>query len=78
MPSLGMYYEDHSVTDLPLTERKQLLESVYKGHVTLGISGEAFQKIRKLPQQDHPLMNVPTGNENAIWVQPKFVCAVKI
>lgn len=22
-------------------------------------------------------MNVPAGNENAIWVQPKLVCTVK-
>lgn len=160
-----LYYEDHPVTDLPLTERKKLLESVvreesarfavsrsiegqgtafyqlaeqqnlegivakrkdsryyfdkrtkdwikcknlkesdyvvcgyipkenhmtsivlgqyrdgqliYKGHVTLGVGGESFRKIRELPKINYPPMNVPDGNENAVWVQPQLVCTVK-
>ncbi|MDO5153574.1 MAG: RNA ligase family protein [Eubacteriales bacterium] len=160
-----LYYEDHPVTDLPLTERKKLLESVvreesarfavsrpierhgvafyrlaeqqnlegivakrkdsryyfdkrtkdwikcknlkdsdyvvcgyipkenhmtsivlgqyrdgqliYKGHVTLGVGGESFRKIRDLPKINYPPMNVPDGNENAVWVQPQLVCTVK-
>lgn len=160
-----LYYEDHPVTDLPLTERKKLLESVikeesprfavsrwiegqgvafydltktqnlegivakrkdsryycdkctkewikckflkdsdyvvcgyipkenhmtslvlgqyregqlvYKGHVTLGVGGEAFQKISNLPKLQEPPMDVPEENENAIWVQPQLVCTVK-
>lgn len=160
-----LYYEDHPVTDLPLTERKKLLESVvreesarfavsrsiegqgtafyqlaeqqnlegivakrkdsryyfdkrtkdwikcknlkdsdyvvcgyipkenhmtsivlgqyrdgqliYKGHVTLGVGGESFRKIRELPKINYPPMDVPDGNENAVWVQPQLVCTVK-
>lgn len=160
-----LYYEDHPVTDLPLTERKKLLESVikeesprfavsrwiegqgiayyelaksqnlegivakrkdsryycdkrtkdwikckflkdsdyvvcgyipkenhmtslvlgqyregrlvYKGHVTLGVGGEAFQKICAVPTLQEPPMDVPKENENAIWVRPNLVCTVK-
>ena len=50
---------------------------IYKGHVTLGVGGEAFQKICNLPKLQEPPMDVPEGNENAIWVQPQLVCTVK-
>lgn len=50
---------------------------VYKGHVTLGVGGEAYQKIRAIPNLQEPPMDVPEGNENTIWVQPKLVCTVK-
>ncbi len=50
---------------------------VYKGHVTLGVSGEAFQNILALSTTPHPPFAVPAGNENAIWVEPVLVCTVK-
>ena len=50
---------------------------VYKGRVTLGVGEEAFQKIRAVPKLQEPPMDVPEGNENAIWVQPQLVCTVK-
>ena len=50
---------------------------VYKGHVTLGVGGESFRKIRELPKTDHPPMDVPDGNENGVWVRPQLVCTVK-
>ncbi|MDO5153054.1 MAG: hypothetical protein Q4D50_06805 [Eubacteriales bacterium] len=50
---------------------------MYKGHVTLGMVGESFQKIRKLPKINYPPMDVPDGNENAVWVRPQLACTVK-
>ena len=50
---------------------------IYKGHVTLGVGGEAFQKIRAVHKLQEPPMDVPEGNKNAIWVQPQLVCTVK-
>lgn len=50
---------------------------VYKGHVTLGVSGPEFAKIqnnRKLPVAP---VSVPKGNESAVWVIPNLVCTVK-
>ena len=37
---------------------------VYKGHVTLGVGGEPFRRIKTL-------------NKNAVWVTPELVCTVK-
>lgn len=52
-------------------------DMVYKGHVTLGVGGEGFKKIRQLPEQPFPPFPVPDGNENAVWVEPLLVCTVK-
>lgn len=46
-------------------------------HIPVGAGGEAFQKIRAVPRLQRPPMDVPEGNENAIWVQPQLVCTVK-
>ena len=50
---------------------------IYKGHVTLGVSGSEFQKIRELRKLYSPPFPVPAGNEDAVWVPPKLVCTVK-
>lgn len=49
----------------------------YKGHVTLGVSGGSFRKIRELPRISSPAFDAPVGNENAVWVEPVLVCSVK-
>ena len=49
----------------------------YKGHVTLGVGGEGFRKILKLPHNTAPPFEIPAGNENAVWVEPVLVCTVK-
>ena len=50
---------------------------VYKGHVTLGVGGEPFGKIKALDKTDCPFSEIPKGNENAVWINPKLVCTVK-
>ena len=53
-------------------------ELVYKGHVTLGISIGAFQLIKSTPEiNTHPFNNLPSGNANAVWIEPSLVCIVK-
>jgi len=49
---------------------------VYKGHVSLGISGAAFQRILSVPHTGNPFQNW-AENDNTIWIQPSLVCAVK-
>jgi len=49
----------------------------YKGHVTLGVGGEGFRKIRELPRISAPLFEIPSGNEDAVWVEPSLCCTVK-
>ena len=53
-------------------------ELVYKGHVTLGLSTEDFQLIKSTPQlSTKPFNELPSGNDNAVWLVPKLVCIVK-
>ncbi len=50
---------------------------LYKGHVTLGVGGENFRRIREQPPLPTPPFAVPSGNEQAVWVEPKLVCTVQ-
>lgn len=50
---------------------------VHKGHVTLGVSGESFHRIRSAPKAKTPPVAAPKGNEDAVWIEPKLVCTVK-
>lgn len=52
---------------------------VYKGHVTLGVSGKDFQRIKAHKTIPAPPMPIPQGhgNEQAIWISPDLVCTVK-
>ena len=50
---------------------------IYKGHVTLGVNGEAFRRIRELPHLETPPLKVPSGGSCATWVKPELVCAVQ-
>lgn len=49
---------------------------VYKGHVSLGVSGEVFRRILAVPYTVNPF---PTQykSENTIWIRPCLVCTVK-
>lgn len=50
----------------------------YKGHVTIGKNNEDFPPIKKQPQVESSPFNeeLPSGNEQAIWVKPTLVCTV--
>lgn len=51
---------------------------LYKGHVTLGISTTDFQIIEAMPKQNHPpFPTMPSGHEEAVWLEPKLVCTIK-
>ena len=52
-------------------------ELVYKGHVTLGVGGENFRRIRSTKKTKTAPVIAPTGNEDAVWLEPKLVCTVK-
>ena len=49
----------------------------YKGHVTLGVGGEGFGKIREQPRLGGLCFKIPPGNEDAVWVEPSLCCTVK-
>ena len=54
---------------------------VYKGHVTLGVGGAAFAKIKAQTRTLYPPFAEPVpaghGNEDARWVEPRLVCVVE-
>ena len=51
---------------------------IYKGHVTLGISTEDFKSIKSVHgMSTQPFNEMPSGNENAIWIELNLVCTVK-
>lgn len=52
---------------------------IYKGHVTLGVSGKDFQRIKAHKALPAPPIPVPEGrgNEQAVWISPDLVCTVK-
>lgn len=50
---------------------------IYKGHVTLGVSGTAFKEILKMTRQNNPPFPVPAGNDDAVWIAPHLVCTVE-
>ena len=53
-------------------------ELVYKGHVTLGMSTVDFQLIKSIPTINTLHFNdLPSGNEDAVWIEPNLVCTVK-
>ena len=48
---------------------------VYNGHVSLGISGEVFQRILAVPHTENPFPDCVKGG-NTVWIRPCLVCTV--
>lgn len=73
----GYIYKENNIVSLVLGQYDEN-QLIYKGHVTLGIDGDSFRKIRDTPQIDSPgFITIPPGNEKAIWTAPFQVCTVK-
>lgn len=51
---------------------------VFKGHVTLGVSTVDFQLMKSIPTINaQPFNELPSGNDNVVWIEPSLVCTVK-
>lgn len=50
---------------------------IYKGHVTLGVNGDAFHSISAVERREAAPFAAPPGNERAVWIAPRLVCTVK-
>lgn len=73
----GYIYKENNIISLVLGQYSGS-ELVYKGHVTLGIDGESFRRIRETPPLNTPgFATIPPGNEHAVWIAPFLVCTVK-
>lgn len=73
---LGYVPKENSMNSIILGQY-QNSQLVYKGHVTLGVGGEPFRRIKALDKTDCPFAEIPKGNENAVWVKQELVCTVK-
>ena len=72
----GYIIKENNVNSIVLGQYKDG-SLVYKGHVTLGVSSEDFREIASQKKLESPPFKVPTGNENAVWVEPVLVCTVR-
>lgn len=74
----GYIHKDNNIISIVLGQYRDG-QLVYKGHVTMGVSGEPFRRIASAPEIPEPVMEVPAGhgNENAVWLEPSLVCTVK-
>lgn len=72
----GYIHKDNHMMSIVLGQYDNA-KLVYKGHVTLGVGGENFAQIKKIPHIPAPLFAVPSGNENAVWIMPELVCVVQ-
>lgn len=74
----GYIYKDNHMISIVLGQYSGG-KLVYKGHVTLGVGGAAFAKIKAQPRALRPPFDVPEGhgNEDAVWIEPRLVCVVE-
>ena len=74
----GYIFKEKGVISLVLAQYGTDGQLVYKGHVTMGVSGENFQRVEKArTRKTPPFPEVPPGNERAVWLSPTLVCTVK-
>ena len=72
---LGYIPKENHVASIILGQYRgdQIVE---KGHVTLGVAGDDFQEIRKMPKTEAPF-SAQKDLHSAVWIKPGLVCTVK-
>lgn len=71
----GYVRKSGSMTSIVLGQYRNN-QLIYKGHVSLGISGEVFQRVLAVPHTESPFQDC-TDNRNTVWILPQLVCTVK-
>lgn len=71
-------YDGAQITEADQSGLRNLHDLRYQGHVTLGVSGLAWQHIQAAKRsRAHPFaQEPPRGNERAVWLVPRLVCTV--
>lgn len=72
----GYIRKEHNMTSLILGQYDQK-KLVYRGHVTLGVSGEIIKKLDQFIIDTSPFELIPKGNNDAVWLFPYNVCIVE-
>lgn len=73
----GYILKDKGVSSIILGQYSVNKELIYKGHVILGISSADFKIIKSMKESSMPFNQLPSGNQNAVWIEPVLVCIVK-
>ncbi|MEA4911539.1 MAG: RNA ligase family protein [Oscillospiraceae bacterium] len=73
----GYIPADHSMNSLILGQYDAAGQMIFRGRVSAGAAGAAFQKIRRLPPAGCPFETIPRGSDGAVWLPPALVCAVQ-
>lgn len=74
----GYIRKSNNTSSIVLGQYNQQKELIYKGHVTMGVSGTDFKKIQATEEIENPFFKaLPKGNEKAIWIRPEHVCKVE-
>lgn len=73
----GYILKDKGVSSIILGQYSVNKGLIYKGHVILGISSADFKIIKSIMESSMPFNELPSGNENAVWIEPILVCTVK-
>jgi len=73
----GYIFKENAVISIVLGQYMDK-KLIYKGHVTLGISTEDFKIIKSIPKRNtQPFNDLPSGNDNAVWIELSLVGIVK-
>lgn len=74
----GYIYKENNMISIVLGKYRDGLLT-YQGHVTLGVGGVAFARIKAQPRAIRPPFDMPEGhgNEDAVWIEPTLVCVVE-
>lgn len=72
----GYIIKDKGMTSLILGQYRSG-ELLYKGHVTLGVRSDFVSEYNCKKIDYSPFRLTPTGNEEAVWLEPHLVCVVQ-
>lgn len=72
----GYIVKEKGVVSLILGQYKNK-ELIYKGHVTFGVKYGLLTAFDCKEIPSSPFRLTPSGNEEAIWLEPKLVCVVQ-
>ncbi|MDF2611429.1 MAG: dependent ligase [Lachnospiraceae bacterium] len=72
----GYIPKEKGMTSIILGQYRQS-ELLYKGHVTLGVHSNFAAEYHCRKSHASPFRLTPSGNEEAIWLEPTLVCVVQ-
>ncbi len=72
----GYIKKDKVLTSLVLG-RYRGNDLLYKGHVSIGAGADLAEEYHCKKREQSPFHLTPSGNEEAVWLEPTLVCAVQ-